>query len=129
MKKALQSFWVWLVALAVVVVVSLLAAPTTSLNAQRISHLESIVRCPACVDISVANSQSESAIAVRHEIVARVRGGASDTMILTELENQYGVSILLSPSTSGIGSLLWLVPLVALFAGLAIAVRLVRRRT
>jgi cytochrome c-type biogenesis protein CcmH/NrfF len=57
-----------------------------------------------------------------------VKEGESDNKVLTSLEATYGTSILLSPSTSGLGLLLWLVPLAAV-AALAIAgVRLVRRR-
>ena len=86
------------------------------------------VKCPACEDISVAQSTATSAVAVRHEIAQRVRAGASDSQILTSLEATYGTSILLSPSTTGLGSLLWLVPVAALVAMLIAGVRLWRRR-
>ena len=127
MKKIALSFWTWLAALAVVVVIAVVATPHIPVAQQRISYLESIVRCPACVGLSVRDSQNETSIVVRHQIVARVRAGASDTMILRELENQYGVGILLSPDAGGLGYLLWVVPIGVVVCGVGIYFRLVRR--
>jgi cytochrome c-type biogenesis protein CcmH/NrfF len=113
---------------ALLAVLALATAPSTSTQTSRIAHLESLVKCPACEDISVAVSNATSAVAVRNEIAAKVREGKSDNQILTSLEDAYGPSILLSPSTSGIGSLLWAGPLAVLVVIVAIGVRLVRRR-
>ena len=79
-------------------------------------------------DLSVAESNATSAIAVRHEIVLKVQQGESDTAILTSLEDSYGTSILLSPSTSGIGSLLWVLPVIIVIVGVGAYLRLVRRK-
>jgi cytochrome c-type biogenesis protein CcmH len=111
-----------------VIAAAVLSAPTTSSSAQRVAHLESLVRCPSCEDISVAQSNATSAIAVRHEIVAKVAAGKSDNEILTSLEAAYGTSILLSPPTSGLGVLLWAVPVAGVLVALFIALRLARRR-
>ena len=124
----LRSFRLWVLALLVVVAVVVVAAPSTATSAGRIAHLETLVKCPSCEDLSVAQSNATSAIAVRHEIERRVRSGESDNRILTSLESRYGTSILLSPSTSGVGTLLWIVPLLALAAFVVAAVRLARRR-
>ena len=88
-----------------------------------------LVRCPACEDISVAQSNATAAIAVRHEIVVKVRHGDSDNQILTSLEATYGTSILLSPSTSGLGALLWIVPIGGLVLVVVTGLRLARRRS
>ncbi len=127
MSAVLRSFWTWLGALMVVIAFSLAVAPSTSLSQQRITHLESLVRCPACANISVAESQAESAIAVRHQIVAAVHNGASDTTILRELESQYGVGILLIPDAGGLGYLLWVIPLGVVLAGISIYLRLSKK--
>lgn len=126
--RVLRSFRLWCVALVCVVAVVLISAPSAPGAQSRILHLETLVKCPACEDISVAQSNATSAVAVRHEIAQRVAAGASDSQILTSLEAVYGTSILLSPSTSGLGSLLWLVPVLAALAMLVAAVRLWRRR-
>ena len=121
------SFRVWLIAVVAVVGLALLSAPTSSSAAQRVAHLETLVKCPSCQDLSVAQSTSSSALAVRHEIATMVAKGESDTQILTTVEAAYGPSILLSPSTSGLGALLWILPS-AVFVGLGVTVVVLRRR-
>jgi cytochrome c-type biogenesis protein CcmH len=123
-----KSFWLWCLAFLCVLAVALLEAPSTASAQGRIAHLESLVKCPACDDLSVAQSNATSSIAVRRDITRRVNEGESDNKILTSLEATYGTSILLSPSTSGLGLLLWLVPIGVLLAMAIAGVRLVRRR-
>jgi cytochrome c-type biogenesis protein CcmH len=123
-----KSFRLWCLAFLCVLAVVLLEAPSTASTQGRIDHLETMVKCPACDDLSVAQSNATSSIAVRRDIARRVKEGQSDNRILTSLEATYGTSILLSPSTSGLGSLLWLMPLAALLALLVAGVRLARRR-
>jgi cytochrome c-type biogenesis protein CcmH len=126
--RVVKSFRLWCLAFCCVLAVALLEAPSTASAQGRIDHLETLVKCPACDDLSVAQSNATSSIAVRHDIARRVHEGQSDNKILTSLEATYGTSILLSPSTSGLGLLLWLVPLAAIVALAVAAVRIVRRR-
>ncbi len=126
-KLTLGSFRLWLVVLIAVIALVVVTAPSTNSNAQRVSHLESLVKCPSCQDLSVAQSTSSSALAVRHEIVMMVAAGDSDSQILTTIEDAYGPSVLLSPSTAGIGTLLWLLP-TAVFVGLGATAVVLRRR-
>ena len=126
--KILTSFRLWCLAFLCVLALALVAAPSTASTQGRIDHLETLVKCPACDDLSVAQSNATSALAVREDITRRVRAGESDNKILTSLEATYGTSILLSPSTSGLGSLLWLVPILVIAALIVPGVRLARRR-
>ena len=121
------SFRLWLIAVVAVVALALVTSPTSSSAAQRVAHLETLVKCPSCQDLSVAQSTSSSSLAVRHEITSMVAKGESDTQILTTIETAYGPSILLSPSTSGLGALLWILPS-AIFVGLGVTVVVLRRR-
>ncbi|MCU1363522.1 MAG: cytochrome biosis protein [Acidimicrobiaceae bacterium] len=107
---------------------AVLVRPSGSSQAARIAHLETLVRCPSCDDLSVAVSNATSAVAVRHDITTKVHEGKSDDQILTSLEAAYGASILLSPPTSGLGVLLWIVPLIGVLLLVASAARLARRR-
>ncbi len=125
--RVVGSFRFWILAVVAVLVIALVSVPAGSSSAQRISHLESLVKCPSCQDLSVAQSTSSSALAVRHEITTLVHEGQSDSQILTTIEDAYGPSILLSPSTSGLGTLLWLLP-TALFVGLVVTALTLRRR-
>lgn len=127
MGRALGSFRLWVVALVAVVALVWLSAPSSTTAAQRVTHLETLVKCPSCEDLSVAQSTSSSSLAVRDEIVSMVARGKSDTQILTTIEAAYGPSVLLSPSTSGLGALLWIVP-TAVFVGLVTTGVVLRRR-
>lgn len=126
--KTLRSFRLWCVALVAVAALAIATAPSAPSAATRIAHLESLVKCPACEDLSVAQSNATSALAVRNEIVAKVHQGRSDSQILTSLEDVYGPSILLSPPTSGLGVILWAGPLLVLVLIAIVGVRLARRR-
>ena len=126
--KTFTSFWLYLAALVAVAVLVGVASPSTPSRAARVAHLESLVRCPSCEDLSVAQSNATSSIAVRREIAARVAEGDSDSAILTSLESVYGPTILLSPSTAGLGVLLWLAPALAGLVLLLVGWRLWRRR-
>ena len=126
--KALRSFWLWGLALVVVFAFAVALAPSVASAQARISHLESLVRCPACEDLSVAQSNATSALAVRHEIAQSVHAGLSDNQILTSLESTYGTSVLLSPPTSGVGALLWVLPVALVGLLVAVLIRLARRR-
>ncbi len=126
--RTVRSFWLFAVALVAVVAWALAVSPHGATQGARIAHLESLVRCPSCEDLSVAQSNATSAVAVRHEIAREVRAGRSDTQILTSLEAVYGSGILLSPPTTGLGALLYLVPLVGVATLVLVLARLWRRR-
>ena len=126
--RILRSFSLWVGALVVVLGLIVATAPSASNDQSRIAHLESLVKCPSCENISVAQSNATSAVAVRNEIRQRVHAGESDNAILTSLESTYGTSVLLSPATTGLGTLLWLVPVLGLLVLLLSMWRLSRRR-
>ena len=91
--KVLKSFGVWCVALVAVAAIAVALNPHPSTRVARIAHLETLVRCPACHDLSVAESNATSAIAVRNEIADKVKGSVRQPD-LTSLESVYGTSIL-----------------------------------
>ena len=126
--RRLGSVWTFLAALVVVVVAVAVVNPHAPSAAARVAHLETLVRCPSCEDLSVAQSTSTSSLAVRHEITRLVAAGVNDSSILTRLESTYGPSVLLSPPTSGIGVVLWLVPLLGVLVLIGVVARLARRR-
>lgn len=80
--------------------------------AQRAVAIEANVRCPACTDLSVAQSNSTTAIAVRHQIESMVASGSSTADIDQTLVSEYGQTILLTPPDSGGVPLIWIIPLV-----------------
>jgi cytochrome c-type biogenesis protein CcmH/NrfF len=95
---------------------------------QHASAIERVVRCPSCIDVSVADSDESTAIAVRHEIVRELRDGRSSGQIEQTLVSQYGPTILLEPPDSGGFALIWIIPIVLGAAALAgVLVLFIRR--
>src|SRR5277367_511965 len=72
--------WSWgvLVALTVAALIIGSLHATASSAAQRISHLESILKCPACTDLSIADSNAPAAQQLRRQVVQMVAAGSSD---------------------------------------------------
>lgn len=110
--------WLGLGTLLVVLVVALaigsgLGSGGHQTAAQRAAALDSQIKCPSCDDLSVAQSSASAAVAVRHEVLRLARRGETDQQIEDALVSQYGPTILLRPPTSGLTSLVWIVPAVA----------------
>jgi len=85
------------------------SAPTA---AQRAAAIETSVRCPSCTDVSVAQSNATTAIAVRHQIEGLVAQGKSNADIEAVLVSEYGQTILLVPPDTGGVPVIWIIPLV-----------------
>ena len=107
-------------ALAVVLVVALVAGmgsrdePT---RAERARSFADSVKCPTCRSQSVADSDAPVATAIRAEIDARFEEGQNEEQVRQYLLATYGDEVLLTPPRSGVGSLVWILPV----AGLLIA--------
>ncbi|HTS14449.1 MAG TPA: cytochrome c-type biogenesis protein [Candidatus Sulfotelmatobacter sp.] len=98
--------------------------------AQSAAAIDAVVRCPSCEGLSVADSSSSTAVAIRAAVVSRVRAGQSDAVIEQYLVSRYGESILLRPPTSGLAGAVWVLPVVAVAGALGgVGVVLWRRRS
>ena len=86
------------------------SAPPTA--AQRAAAIEAGVRCPSCTDLSVAQSNATTAIAVRHQIESMVAAGQSTADIEQTLVSEYGQTILLVPPDAGGVPVIWIIPVV-----------------
>ncbi len=87
------------------------------------------MRCPSCTDVSVAQSNETTALAVRHEIERQVAAGQSTAQIEQTLTSQYGSTILLEPPDTGGVALIWLVPIVLGAGAIGVVGVLFWRRT
>lgn len=126
----------WFAVIAAVVialVVALGADPGAKATpAERADAIANAVRCPTCAGQSVAESAAPAAQAIKTEIRRRVDAGETREEIESFLEGRYGEDILLTPPRSGIGGLVWIVPVVAIVgagAGLAVALQRWSRRS
>jgi cytochrome c-type biogenesis protein CcmH len=87
--------------------------------AARTRRLSSELRCVDCEGLSVADSSTDSARQTRRDIEARLRRGESESAIRRVYVDRFGESILLNPANSGIGLLVWMLPVVVLVLGAA----------
>ena len=131
---ATRSLWVRVGTPLVIVAVALAIGsgvfsgrPQTA--AQRAAAIEAVVRCPSCIDVSVAQSQETTALAVRHEIERQVARGVSTAQIEQTLVDQYGQNILLEPPDSGGFAVIWIVPIVLAAGALLVVGALFWRRS
>jgi cytochrome c-type biogenesis protein CcmH len=89
---------------------ALSSSPPTA--GQRAAAIEAGVRCPSCTDLSVAQSNATTAIAVRHQIESMVSAGRSTAAIDQTLVSEYGQTILLVPPDAGGVPVIWIIPIV-----------------
>jgi cytochrome c-type biogenesis protein CcmH len=112
--------------LAILGAVAWSARPHDATAAERVDRITSELRCVTCQGLSVKDSPAATARQMRDLVVRRVAEGRSDDEIRAEFRASYGDWVLLSPPTSSWTGLIWLVPIVALAAGLAVALARMR---
>ncbi|HEV8229859.1 MAG TPA: cytochrome c-type biogenesis protein CcmH, partial [Candidatus Limnocylindria bacterium] len=113
-----------LVALAAAVAWS--ARPHEPTAGERVDRITSEIRCVTCQGLSVKDSPAASARQMRDLVAQRVAEGRSDDEIRDEFRASYGDWVLLSPPVSSWSALVWIAPLLALGAGLFVAMRRTR---
>lgn len=118
------------VAMAVIAAVALAVGTLDEGSArtveERVQDVASTIRCPQCRSQSAADSDASTAQAVRAEIAERIDAGQTDDEIRAYFASAYGDEILLNPPRTGVGALVWVVPVVVFVvggAGLAFAFR------
>jgi cytochrome c-type biogenesis protein CcmH len=117
----MRRWWPW-IALAVVlaVVLAILLWPSGHTSAAARAHdLAAELRCPECQGLSVADSNAPTSKAIRADIKRRIAAGESDARIRQVYVDDYGEDILLSPQSSGIGLIVWVLPVLVLALGAA----------
>ena len=126
----LRTFGPW-VAMAVIVVVALTigvtgtSGPTT--NEGRMLAIASTLKCEVCAGESVAQSDSGFAQQARVDIAKRLDEGQSAAQIRSFYISTDGANVSLIPASTGISSLVWIIPVVALIVSGAILVMVFRR--
>jgi cytochrome c-type biogenesis protein CcmH len=119
-----------LVAAAVALfVIAARGAPGPATLQERVRAVAVELRCPVCQDLSVADSPSPLARAMRARIAAELSSGTSPSAIRDEFVRAYGAWILMSPPRRGMSLVVWILPIVLAVAGCALAVVAIRRWT
>ena len=93
---------------------------------QRTDEVASIIRCPVCQALSVADSPTASAIAMKDEVRLFLSQGYSENQILDYFEQSYGEFIRLEPKAKGFNLVVWAAPGLALVIGLLLVIRRLR---
>ena len=84
---------------------------------QRANEVASLLRCPVCQGLSVADSPSTMAQDMKHQVRELLARGYTEEQILAYFERSYGQFVLLKPKFQGISALVWLLPIAALLFG------------
>ena len=119
MNRLSHARWPWLVLVALLaggLAVAALDGSSARSSEERARGLAETIKCPTCQGQSVADSSSPAAKNIRTEIVRRMEAGQTDQEIRDGIVATYGEDLLLTPPRSGVGALVWFLP-VALFVG------------
>ncbi len=75
------------------------------------------MRCPVCQGLSVADSPTPTALAMREEVRDLLAAGYDRDQVMAFFERSYGEFIRLEPKPEGFNLLAWILPVLALVAG------------
>jgi cytochrome c-type biogenesis protein CcmH len=96
-------------------------APAVSMD-DRVRQVAATLRCPVCLDLSVADSPSLTAREIRATIARQLSQGRTPSEIRDFFVARFGPTILLTPKGNGIDVLAWIAPALLLAFGLALLV-------
>lgn len=83
-------------------------------------EVTSLMRCPVCQGLSVADSSTPSALAMKAKAERLLANGYDREQVLDYFEASYGEFIRLAPKPQGFNLFVWVVPAIALLLGLAL---------
>jgi cytochrome c-type biogenesis protein CcmH len=87
------------------------------------------LRCPVCQGMPIAESPSDMAQSMMGRIRELVAEGKSRSEIEAYFVERYGEWVLLAPTTEGVNVLVWILPPLALAAGILLALRALRKKS
>jgi cytochrome c-type biogenesis protein CcmH len=106
-----------------------LGQPLSGSELNRITEdLTDRMRCPVCQGLSIADSDTMIAMAMKEEVRQFLAAGYTEEQILLYFEASYGEFIRLEPKPTGFNLLVWIAPVVALLIGFGIVAFRLRSR-
>lgn len=125
--RTVVSVVIPVVAIAVIVV-GLWPRPDVAVDPEaRVRAVAANIKCPFCSGESIAESTSSVAADYEVLIAEWVDQGVTDDEIYRRFEDRFGRGILLDAGGAGWGLALWIIPGIALVAGLGAIVGLRRK--
>jgi cytochrome c-type biogenesis protein CcmH len=94
----------------------------------RTAEVSSLLRCPVCQGLSVADSPATMAVNMKAQVRDMLARGYTEDQILAYFEGSYGEFVRLEPPLRGVNWLVWLAPLGALVLGGFVVARVLRAR-
>lgn len=92
--------------------------PVTGAALREKTHaIAKLMRCPVCQGLSVADSRTESALAIIAEVEDLVAQGYDEEQVLLYFEASYGEFIRLEPKFEGVNVLVWAAPVLLVLGG------------
>ncbi|WP_439659449.1 cytochrome c-type biogenesis protein [Lentzea sp. HUAS TT2] len=85
--------------------------------ADRAYELEQRLRCPVCKSVSVADSPSDTAQAMRQVVREQIAAGRTDDQVIDHFRARYGDWVLIDPPMSGRTLALWILSAATIAAG------------
>lgn len=115
------------------IILGLLTAAVVGLSrgsgsGDRAYRLEQQLRCPVCQSVSIADSPSTTAQAMRADVERQIRAGRGDQQIIDYFRVRYGDWVQLDPPAQGATLAVWLLPLAATAIGIAMLLARLRHR-
>ena len=86
------------------------------------------MRCPVCQGLSIADSGTMIALAMKEEVRQFLAAGYTEEQILLYFEASYGEFIRLEPKATGFNLLVWIAPVAVLLLGLAVVIYRLRSK-
>lgn len=86
----------------------------------RVERIGASIKCPVCQGEAIADSPAQMATDMMSLVEERVAQGATDEEVIDELLGSFSGAVLLDPPLSGATLILWLAPVAALVAGVAV---------
>ena len=90
-------------------------------------EIASVLRCPVCQGLSVADSPTDLARNMKRQVRELVAAGYDREQVLRYFEASYGEFVRLQPPLRGVNWLVWAAPVAGLLAGGYVVARALRR--
>jgi cytochrome c-type biogenesis protein CcmH len=115
-KVALPIAVAALLALGGLVVLELVRPAVVPTRAEQARQVAAELRCPDCQSLSVAESQTAAAAAIRRQIVEQLAAGQRPEQVRAYFVARYGEWILLAPASP----FAWWIPAVGILVGVGV---------
>ena len=89
---------------------------------RRTDEIATLLRCPVCQGLAVADSPAEMAVNMKRQVRDLLARGYTEEQILSYFEQSYGQFVLLKPKFEGLNQLVWVLPIAALIIGIVLVV-------